>query len=120
SAQCAKLRVLLLRALPPAPPRGLIPSAGRIRGISLRPEFEEFPQQPRRNHRDGIDPKDRGCRRAGNFVGKAKEPFVAAAEYQAENWNVAKHIVEAVERNERAAQMDVALHVIDETFRRDA
>src|SRR5262249_43423410 len=42
------------------------------------------------------------------------------AKEQAENGNLAEHVVEPIERNERPAQMDVILDVVDVAFRRHA
>src|SRR5258707_7364043 len=60
-------------------------------------EFEDFPQHSGRHGRNRIDPKYRLAGRADDLVGHADQALIAAAaEEQADDRDLAEHVVEPV------------------------
>src|SRR3954454_7627705 len=91
-----------------------LPRLGVALGGIAGGEFEKLADQSGRDDRDGIDAQDRRRRRAGYLVSEPHQTFIAAtAEEYAENRDLAEHIVEAEERNERSAQPHVLFRIID-------
>ena len=88
--------------------------------ICVGRKFEHLAQQSRRQRRNRVDAQGRGAWPADHLVGDADEPFLLAAEKQAEQRQLPQQIVGTVERNKRAAQMDVVMGVIDHAVDRAA
>src|SRR5262245_38814868 len=83
-------------------------------------EFEALAQQARRHRGNRIDAQHRRARRADHLVGDAEQALVAAAEERPDDRELAEHVVEAVERNERAAHADLVAMVVDVSIDRAA
>ncbi len=94
-----------------------VTAAARRAAVAGVAEFEQLAQQARRDRRDRIDDRPRIARRAGHFVGDAEQALVAAAaEEQPDDRNLAEHVVEAVERHQRAAHAHLVARVVDQAF----
>src|SRR5260221_12187108 len=96
----------------------LIPTSGfrvalRRHGSIAAREFEELAQQAWRDRRDRIDAQDRRAWRADHLIGDPEQGFVAAAEERPDDPELAEHVVEAVEPNERAAHAYLVAMVVD-------
>ena len=104
----------LIRALPQR-----LRVALRRHAIAAR-ELEELAQQARRDGGDRIDPQHRRARRADHLIGDAQQALVAAAEEETHDRDLAEHVVEAVERDERAAHAHVVAIVVDIAVHRRA
>src|SRR5215467_11335471 len=86
-------------------------------GIKCPRRRNELSQQPRRYGADWIDRDAGGARRSDRLIVDSNQPlFVATAKEQSDDRNLPEHIVEAVERHEGPAQMNVIACVVDIPF----
>ncbi len=77
-------------------------------------EFEDFPEHAGRHGRNRIDTEHRRTGRADDLIGHADQSLVAAAaKEQAQDRNLAEHVVEPVHRNQGAAHAHLISGIID-------
>src|SRR6185295_9484392 len=86
-------------------------------GIECPGRRDKFAQQAGRYRADRVDRDARRTWRPDRFVGDPEKPFlVAPAKEQTDNRYLPEHVVEAVERHERTAQVHFIARIIDIAF----